>query len=294
MHVASLETTALRAVELGVQGRVDPRLLVATKRRLPGPKKAARLLAGLANAADDRQHILLVGMRKNEISGIEGPPPERWWRRLDDAFPGVAPDYSWTMVDVGGTALLAIATSPTDRLIAAYKGDDVIVPFFDGRRVVPAQLSAGADKDRGVDALPPARIDRGWVEHVIVRDRPRIEAFRGVLDVELQPTPGVMADKSCSATLLMPDRDAPVALDVQVHPAGDQAGVFRRDHGVEVITDFGVRVYLAAARTTTEPTPTAAAAQLVVSLLLPGRAVPELRSLFLSPDPSSEGVRWIV
>lgn len=294
METADIETAALRAVELGVQGRVDPRLIVATRHRLPGPRKTARLLAGLANAADGRKPLLLVGLHGAEIHGVDEPPSARWWQRVADGFAGPAPDIRWTMVDLDGPQLLAISSDPVDELVTAWRKDRVFVPWFDGRRVVPAPSPTRPEKRGATDALPTVRVVTGWMERTPISGAPQVHAYRGALDIELQPTPGVMADKSCSATLLVPDRSAPISLSAQAHPMTNDVGVVRREHGIEVRTSFTARLYLAAAVADDATPVTPGTAQLVVSLLLPGRSVPELRSLLFSPDPTVDAGRWIL
>ncbi len=291
MPPRDLETLALRAVEMTILGREDPRLLVANKRRAGGPRKIARLLAGLSNAADGRQTLLLIGIRGNEVTGIDPLPDADWWDELDAAFPGSLPRLDWMVVDIDGASVLAIAPRSGDEMIPAKWGGEIVVPFFD-RGGLHRNRPPRADRPSSTEALPTASILGGWVERAVI-DGEDVVAFQGQLDVQLDAVTGMMKDKNCSATLLIATRERPVELDVQVHPSADDVGVFRLDDGIEVLSTFRVRVFLAAAvrglSSRTEPV----SLQLVVSLLLPGRAVPELRSLLLSPDPDHRG-RWLV
>jgi hypothetical protein len=285
-----LETLALRAVEVTVLGREDPRLLVATKRKLTKPHKVARLIAGLANSAYGRRSILLIGLRSDKVHGLDAIPDADWWDELDDSFPGRVPRLDWMIIDIDGAQVLAIAPEQLDELLVAHDGDDIIVPWFDRGGI---RTSRPRRAERSSESLPTATIRGGWVaKSTLDLDGP-IDSFCGQIDVELDAVTGMVADSSCSATLLMPTRDRSIELDVQVHPSSDDVGLFRHDAGIEVRSTFTVRLYLAAAVRGKVSDKDPASIQLVISLLLPGRTVPELRSLLLSPDPSRRS-RWLV
>lgn len=279
----------MRAVEMTILGREDPRLLVANKRRLSGPKKIARLLAGLANAADGRQTLLLIGISGDEVTGIDSLPDVDWWDALDSAFPGAAPRLDWMVVDIDGAQVLAIAPRHSDELIPAKFRGEITVPFFDGGGLHRTRPVRG-DRAVRTETLPTASILGGWIERSVI-DEDDVTAFHGQLELQLDAVTGVMPDKNCSATLLVASRERPIELDVQVHPSVDDVGVFRLDDGIQVLSTFRVRLFLAAAVRGGLDRAEPASVQLVVSLLLPGRAVPELRSLLLSPDAERRG-RW--
>ena len=291
MPPRDLETLAMRAVEMTILGREDPRLLVANKRKIGGPRKVARLLAGLANAADGRQTLLLIGVRGDEVTGVDAPPDADWWDDLDKAFPGAVPRLDWMSVEIDGATVLAIAPRPTDELVPAKVRGEITVPFFDRgglHRTRPSRHERGAR----TEALPTASILGGWVERSVIEEDD-IVAYQGQLELELDAVTGLMPDKNCSATLLVASRERPIELDVQVHPSVDDVGVFRLDDGIQVLSTFRVRLFLAAAVRAGAERSEPASVQLVVSLLLPGRAVPELRSLLLSPDPQRRA-RWLL
>lgn len=281
----------MRAVEITVLGREDPRLLVAAKRTRAKPHRIARLLAGLVNSAGDRRPLLLLGVDGRSVAGLNGLPDNDWWDEVEDSFPGTVPRLEWTLVDIEGAAVLAIAPESGGELIAALdRHDEVMVPFYDAggiRRTRPPR----ADRAGPTEALPTATVLGGWIQRELIDQEGPIDTFSGVLDIELGTVTGMMPDKTCSATLLLPNLHGPVELDVQLHPSGDDVGVFRHEDGIEVRSSFRVRLYVAGASRSPDRRPDPASVQLVVSLVLPGRAVPELRSLLLSPDPDQPG-RW--
>ena len=291
----NLEAFALRAVELAVQGRADPRLLVATRRHLPKPKTAARLIAGLANAAAGRQALLLVGLRGFELLGVSEAPNDDWWNDTVDALPGAVPDLAWTLLDTGDVDVLVVGVGHPDELIVATRKGSSYVPWFDGRRLSTAPPTPRPESSRPTETVPAATITSVWVERATIAGAAdHIHVYQGVIDMELDAISGRMDDASCSATLLMTQHEGPIALEIQVHPAVTDVGVIRNDHGIEVRSTFRANVFVAAA----VPAPThqlaSETAQLVVSLPLPGRSVPELRSLLLSADPeAAAGTRWV-
>lgn len=293
MDPEALETMAMRAVELRLQGRTDPRLLLATKQRMQGPRKTARLLAGLANAADGRTPLLLMGITRNSVIGVDQMPGESFWRRVADAFTGLRPSLTTTSLKIGTALVIAVHIEGPDGYVAAARGDRTEVPFFHNGALQLAPPQQTRAPHTSVEHLPSIEILGGWIERSVMDDGDPITAYRGWLDVELGASSGFLADKDCSATLLVSDEAAPIALDVQVHAISEFVGVRRRDAGIEVEASFRARMFLAAALTDGEDVSTGRGAQLVASLILPGRSVPEIRSLLLSPDPQSPD-RWIV
>lgn len=281
-----LELLALRAVEMTVLGRDDARLLIATKRKMSGQRKIARLLAGLANAAGSRRGVLLIGVGGDEVVGLDRRLDQDWWDRLEATFPGRCPGWDWTIVDIDGAEILAIALKPIDELVPARRANRVEVPWFDrgGLRLTPPpRLRPGVDEG----PLPTARVLRGWIDRGFAPNDARVETYAGALELELSAVAGLLTDDMCSVTLLAPGRDGPEAMTAAIHPSDDGVGVARRTNGIEVRSTFRCTLLVAAA-TRTAPASPPASLQLVISLMLPGRGVPELRSLLLSPQGNPE------
>lgn len=296
MDRETLHTLTLRAVELAVQDRHDPRLLLCTRLELPGPRKTAALLAGMANAAAGRQTLLLVGLDTGSVLGMLDEPSLRWWDRFDRAFVGARPDIHHERLDVSGAVLWAFTTDPVDEMVPVRRGGRVRVPWIDADgQLVDAPVARRQPSRSSGDGIPTARVLDGWIERTVLDARDgddrRIAAFQGRVDVELVASPGVLADQDCSATLLFPGATA-VQLDTQIHPVSDDVGVLRHEDGIEVRTDYRARLFMAAAVRDDATSATPSTAQLVVSFRLPGRAVPELQSLLLTIDPKDDGQRW--
>ncbi len=254
---------AMRAVELSVQGRDDPRLLVATKRRATDPGRIAGLLAGLANAAAGRPAVLLLGVRGRQVVGLDEVPDAEWWESLRDHFTGPVLELTSTTLDFDGTRVLAIA---------------------------PERVAAS-------DAGPGVRVLAGWVQRFTLRDS-RIVVWRGLIDLEVDAIAGRIDDAACSASLVVPGRPRPVELDTQLHPVDHHVGVVRHDDGIEVRPAFGARLYLAAASRVDDGDGEAesGALQLVLAVPAPGSDQVQVWSRFVQPDPGSgdPGDRWLV
>jgi hypothetical protein len=282
----NLEALALRAVEIMVLGREDQRLLVATKRRLTRPKRIARLLAGLTNAARGRHAVLLLGVRRDDVAGLDALPDADWWDDLEDAFPGPVPPWTWSVIDIDGAKILAIAPEPMDQLVPAAHRGEIMVPFFERggiRRLPPAD----SRRPSTPESMATASVTSGWVQRSVVDRSDPIAVFRGRLTIEISSGTGQIDDAECSATLLSAGREDPVGLDVQLHPSDHEMGVFRQGKGVAIRSDVRVDVLLAAAVRGGLALGDGKPVQLVVSLALPGSGVPELRSMLLNPDPGT-------
>jgi hypothetical protein len=293
VDAAALETLALRAVELAVQSRNDPRFLVASLPKAPGPKKAARYLAGLANACGKRAALLLLGVSGHDIVGLDTIPTDDYWQRVDDRFPSEHPTCSRVDLTVGSTRLVAVHVEPTATLVVAPYRDRPVVPWFADGRLRRATPPVETPRPTLSDKLPTLRVDDVWVEHRHLPETPEIAVYRGAVDITLEATPGRLRDDDVSVTLLVPGPAHPVAMTARIHPLDTRTGVARTDDGIEVLSAFRARIYLATARREPADEIASTAAQMVIAVLLPGRSVPEIRSVGLGPDPGSEQ-RWVL
>lgn len=144
---AGLEVLAHRAVNVVVHKHVDPQLLVVTRRRLPKPVKAARILSDLESASDGRTALLMVGLRDQELPGLATAPSASWFDEVREQFPTLAPKISWAMVDYEGVQLLVVTTNGADQTVATYDRAQVAVPRVDKGHTVTT--SGGAKPQAG-------------------------------------------------------------------------------------------------------------------------------------------------
>lgn len=292
---AELQALAHRAVGVVVDKHVDPDLLVVTRRRLPKPPRAARILTDLENAADGRTTLLMVGLRDQDLPGLTTAPSASWFDEVREEFPDLAPKISWAMIDYEGVQLLAVTTDRVDQAIGTYDRGQVAIPRVDEGHIVTTSEGAQPQTRTSWKGVPTGRVLGGWIErNQAERGDVSLDVYRGRVEIELEAAPGTMADSDCSATLLLPDHRPPIEFDVEVHPANDDAGVTRHDGGITVRATLRAELYMAAAVRSDGSPDQIGSARLVVSLLLPGRATAELRSLLLSPDPDSETQRWVI
>jgi hypothetical protein len=291
VDAAAQEALTLRAVELAVQGRSDRRLLVASTPGLPGPKKTARFIAGLANAAFDRSSVLLLGVAGRQVHGLGEEPDSEYWDRVLSAFPAEVPAYEPTLVEIGTATIAAVHVTATNDLIIATRRGTPIVPWFDNGRLGQAYAERFRPLHRAANQLPSIRVDGVWIERSAAASESGVIVYRGAIDVTLAATPGTLADDAASVTLLIPGLPSPVTMDAQIHPLSSGTGVVRGQRGIEVFTDFAARVYVAAAQREAPGDPSPTPVQLALTALLPGRVVSELRSVVLSPDGSN---RWVL
>lgn len=291
MEPATVQTVAMRAVELLVQGRSDPRLLVASCPELRGPKKTARLLAGLTNAAGGRTPLLLAGVDGTHVVGVSDVPDEGYWARVRRGFAGHVPSFEVAAVAVDDATVVAVRVEPGDVLVPARRGDGVEVPFYrDGElHQTPGRLER-------VPEPPPLavrlRVGPCWMERIPVATSPGVVAYRGQIDVALPPRSGIVADGDCAAAFVEPDSWTPVTLSAQIHPLQPRTAVRRLDGGVSVDATLAARIHLATAVRVGPVRPASGVAQLVLEVRVPGLTEPELRTVMMLPDPTISD-RWV-
>ncbi len=282
----------MRAIELAVQGRDNPRLLIATKRRPTNLARIARLLAGLANAAAGRTAVLLVGIRGRSVVGLDEVPDAEWWDQLKRMFPGAAPELVSTVVDIDDARVLAISPEPAGELVTATENGRVVVPLFEAGslRACPSPGPTWSE----ADTARLTRVVDGWVERVATPDG-AVVIHRGQLEVVIDAETGFIADEACKARLLLPGDGPAVELDAQIHPMTDDVAVLRGRRGVEVLASFRAHLFLAgAARSRDSTGPEPGPVQLVVTVPAPGGHETEPWSKLLEPDPTASGSRWVV
>ncbi|MFN3220262.1 MAG: hypothetical protein ACE367_27525 [Acidimicrobiales bacterium] len=162
MDPVDLDSLAWRAVELAVQRRHDPRLIVATRPAIVGPTSTARLLAGLCNAAAGRRVVALFGVDGTDVIGVDDVPDERWIDTVAARFPGVVPSLATATIDADGARIVALTADDPGTLVAATRSGRVVIPWFDGS-LADRPPTAGVDR---APTRPAGRIEvrSGWLE----------------------------------------------------------------------------------------------------------------------------------
>lgn len=162
VDAAELDSLAWRAVELAVQRRHDPRLIVATRPTVIGPTSTARLIAGLCNAAAGRRVVALFGIDGTDVLGVDDPPDGSWLDTVIARFPGVVPTLTIATIDADGAHIVAITAEDPGTPVVATRAGQVVIPWFDGTL---ADRPPSSPVERG-PVRPAGRLEirSGWLE----------------------------------------------------------------------------------------------------------------------------------
>lgn len=142
MTSLEIESWTIRVVTRLIAGQSKEDSLVEFKTKLPEPKRAARWIAGHANAARAESILWVLGVDENECKLSPLPPSElsAWWPQVKSIFDEVFPGLQHQFVDVcGGT-------------VHALVFDCTRLPF-----VVKNQKTQENQEDRGIDREVPWR-----------------------------------------------------------------------------------------------------------------------------------------
>lgn len=148
MRRSEVEAWVLRIVDDVLAGRQDEDATVELKRDWPDPRKAARRLAGHANAARGEPILWIIGIdgSAREAPGAPKQDLADWWPQVRKCFDGEAPDLlfdvSPRVPDSDATVVgLAFQTDAAPFVISvpAQGSVDREVPWRQGTRVRSAK-----------------------------------------------------------------------------------------------------------------------------------------------------------
>lgn len=145
MNRQQIEAWALEIVETVKAGKRVEDSLVELKSNWPDPQKAARRIAGHANAARGESILWIIGLdESNGVCSFDDLEPADWWTKVETWFDGVVPgltDVVTRTVD-GPIHLLHFDTSTSPFVVKnptyGSKGGGPVereVPWRDGTRV---------------------------------------------------------------------------------------------------------------------------------------------------------------
>lgn len=111
--------------------------LVELKATWPSPKKAARQLAGQANAAPGREVRWLIGVKEDgTVFGARREELSSWWRELRTYFDGPAPQLVERVIEFPDASSLMILEFKVTHKPYVYKpeprGDNREIPWREG------------------------------------------------------------------------------------------------------------------------------------------------------------------
>src|SRR2546423_5353429 len=115
MRPSQIEAWVLRVVEVLEKGAPIEDSQVELKAQWPDPKKAARQIAGHANAAHGEPILWLIGVdEKTGAVGADREELSKWWPQVESQFDGLAPRVTDLNVPFNGVTIVALLME-TDR-----------------------------------------------------------------------------------------------------------------------------------------------------------------------------------
>jgi hypothetical protein len=181
LHNARFESWALGVIERVQAGFRVEDSRVELKREWIDSAKAARRLAGHANASRGADILWLVGV--DETSGVIGVVPEdlaQWWPGVQAGFDGVTPTMTDLILHVGGKTVCALMFSTVrapylvkNPQFGAAPGGSIAfeVPWREGTRVRSANRNDLLRILTSAATLPEVEILDGSLVGVSERDR---------------------------------------------------------------------------------------------------------------------------
>ena len=169
MKPIEIETWALRVLEQVESGSFVEDALVELKSEWPDPRKAARQIAGHANAARGARILWLIGAdEKRGIVGADFNELASWHARMEAEFDGLAPSLFSLNVPLRGNTVATLIFE-TDRAPFVVRN-----PAFNAPNGGPVELE-----------VP-------WREGTRTRSATRSDLIRLLAPLRLQPTVEVL------------------------------------------------------------------------------------------------------
>lgn len=135
MKPIEIEVWALRVLEAAQRGAFTEDSLVELKAQWPEPMKAARQIAGHANAARGAPILWIVGVDEHKGAiGADYNELSSWISKVEAEFEGISPPFTSLNVPFGGVVVVAICFA-TDRAPFLVRN-----PTFNSRDGGPVSL----------------------------------------------------------------------------------------------------------------------------------------------------------
>jgi hypothetical protein len=164
MRPSQIEAWVLRVVEALGKGAPTEDSQVELKAEWPDPKKAARQIAGHANAAHGEPILWLIGV--DERAGVVGADREelsKRWPQVESQFDGLAPRFVDLNIPVNGVTVVSLLME-TDRAPFVVNNPaanmDKEVPWREGTRVRSARRADLIKLLEPLEKLP--EVDLMW------------------------------------------------------------------------------------------------------------------------------------
>ncbi len=147
MRPHEIEAWVLRIVDIVTNHQPIEDSRVELKRVFIDPRKAARRIAGHANASQGAQVLWVIGLDEEQgIIGVDDTEFSSWWGQVSSCFDGLAPGFEHINVPVGEGKVLTAVLFETDRapyVVKTPNGGEVQceVPWREGTMVRTAKRS---------------------------------------------------------------------------------------------------------------------------------------------------------
>lgn len=122
MNSRQIEGWALRVIDCVKNGQPHEDFLVELKREWIEPEKAARRIAGHANAAKGENILWLIGLdeKDTKVTGANPADMARWYSSVESCFNELAPRMTPLNVPIDGVVVVALLLE-TDRAPFIFK-----------------------------------------------------------------------------------------------------------------------------------------------------------------------------
>ncbi|OUC14677.1 MAG: hypothetical protein B0A82_10095 [Alkalinema sp. CACIAM 70d] len=169
MNSRQIESWALRIIDCVKSGQPNEDFLVELKRDWISADKAARRIAGHANAARGEQILWLIGIdEKSGPLGVDANELANWYRQVESYFSELAPKMTPLNIPVDGVVIVALLFE-TDR-----------APFL------VRNPAYGAQKGECIELEIP------WRANTSIRSARRSDIIKLLTPLEVLPTPELL------------------------------------------------------------------------------------------------------
>jgi hypothetical protein len=213
MRVHEIENWALNVIEQTTAGQPNEDQRIELKADWIDPYKAARRIAGHANAARGVPILWLMGVdEKRGVTGAKMIDLASWYQQVESLFDGIAPDVISVNIPVGKKTVVALLfdTERAPFVLRVENTDRLEVPWRSGTRVRSARrdellrLLSPLQKEPIIEVLGAS----AYVHETHTKKRPEPQ-LEWQLTLLLYIVPGdsnrlVLPYHSCNCTLSFP------------------------------------------------------------------------------------------
>ncbi len=253
-----MHATDLDAIVRDVLARIEAKQHVEDSRielksAWPNPQKAARRIAGHANAGRGAPVLWIIGIdEKRGLVGCEHTATHNWWAQVASYFDAVVPALRDRAVSVGGKSAVALEFG-TDHAPYVVKTSQSPVtkeiPWREATAIRTATRSELLSVFRPLRFLPSVEMIRGhlWAKSIRPPEGNELCSCSLQLEIVLSPVKGerLVIPRHLNKGVLWTSFGTSVPLDkIKIHPH-DPDSVFVRQDQHHLAVDGGARLIVA-------------------------------------------------